>query len=118
MTGSFAPPFGVVGLGVVGGSLVRALRQAFPRGEIFGVDPDPSTRAAALQAGVVTKAAAACAQAPGLSACSLVLVCTPLRAMPSVFDELRALAPRGVVSDVAGVKELVEAWAAQHLPGV
>jgi len=109
------PPFGVIGLGAVGGSLVRALRALSPTAEIIGVDTDETARRAALKKTTITRALSV----PGsvLSTCNVLFVCVPVGAVPRVLE---ALAPHvgadALVTDVTGVKGPVEKWAKDLLP--
>lgn len=91
----------VVGLGLVGGSIARALTQA--GWSVQGVDPDATTRAAALTAGAVRHAHA---DLTGLIAVpSLVVLATP----PLVTLDLLAhpWPPEAIVTDCASVKVAV-----------
>ena len=67
--------FGVVGLGLIGGSIARALRADDAGAEIVGVETDPSTRAAAQKSGAVSHAVDSATDAD-LEKCSTVFVCT------------------------------------------
>ncbi len=107
--------FAIVGLGLVGGSLAQALRE---RGaHIIAVEPNANTRAAALAHQVVDVALAA--PDPQLRAAKLVVVCVPMAALQPAFLALAPhLDPAAVLTDVTGIKEVVERMAAEHLPGV
>jgi prephenate dehydrogenase len=87
----------ILGLGLIGGSLLRRLG---PADDVRGYDPDASTRAAATAAGfqVVTGAEAAVAGA------DLVLLAAPLPAFPELMSAVAAANPGALVTDVASVK--------------
>lgn len=91
---------GVVGLGLVGGSLARLLAA---RGvPVVGTDPHPATRDAARAAGldVADDVPALCAARP-----DLVVLAVPLRALRAVAADLaRHLGPDATVTDVGSVK--------------
>jgi len=110
----------VVGLGLIGGSLLRALAAAGHR--VFGYDLDPATRATARTAAAQAPASARW-QVPGsladtVHAAELVAVAVPLPAVGTVFDELAAARYTGLVTDVTSVKGPVHDLAAARLgPG-
>ncbi|WP_277208993.1 prephenate dehydrogenase [Isoptericola croceus] len=92
-------PVAVVGLGLIGGSLARLLDA---RGvDVVATDASPATRAAARRAGLtVADDVAAC-----VATADLVVLATPLRAMPAVAAEVAAHAPASAtVTDVGSVK--------------
>ncbi len=109
------PPFAIIGLGLIGGSIARGLRAAHPRGDLIGVDPDTGTRDLALRSGVVSRAVAGLGAADLLSTCSTVFVCVPVGKMREVFTTLGTLGDDAIVTDVAGVKGVVEQWATELL---
>ncbi len=106
---------GIVGLGLVGGSIALALKD---RGawRAFGVDRDSDTRKAAVASGAVDAVFADVADAP-LEGADLLMICLHPEAAEQT---LRAVAPRltpgTVVSDVCGIKRGIAAIARQVLP--
>jgi len=106
----------VIGLGLLGGSVARAAKAAFPAIRVTGHDADPAVRerarAIALTDGIADTAAEAVAGA------DLVVLCVPVGAMG---DAARAMAPGltpGVlISDVGSSKAGVAAALAEALPG-
>jgi prephenate dehydrogenase len=107
----------VIGLGLIGGSLVRALATAGHR--LRGYDADPGTRAlarnAAAQMPVRWQVTGSIADA--VHGVDLVVVAVPLPAVGAVFDELAALRYVGVVTDVTSVKGPVRDLARDRLRG-
>lgn len=83
---------GVVGLGLIGGSLLRALGGA-------GHDADPAVREAARAEGYEVADELA-----GLDGCDLVLVAVPPARTTEVVGEVLAALPRALVADTASVK--------------
>jgi prephenate dehydrogenase len=96
----------VVGLGLIGGSLLRAVAAAGH--EVLGYDADPATRAMARTAA---------AQAPtgerwqvtgtirdAVSRADLVVLAVPLPAVGAVLDELAGGGYSGLITDVTSVK--------------
>lgn len=110
------PPYGIVGLGLVGGSLARAIKKLDAGARIVGVDPNEETRRRATEIGAVDVALAA----PGvaLGQCRLVVLCTPLGALESVLTGLAEhLDPTALITDVIGVKQPVADTVTRLLPG-
>src|SRR2546430_1347884 len=93
---------GIVGLGLMGGSLALALRQARPALELGGWDSDPPTMREALRRGMVAEGDPRRAD--------VVVLAAPIQALPEL---LTGLAGRdGVVTDMASTKVRVMGWAA------
>lgn len=110
-------PYAIIGLGLLGGSLARAVRVRFgsAAGLIIGVDPDANTRAAALADGVVDEAYAEVGAA--LTRAGLVVIATPLAALADLLPRLAAVLASGtLVCDVIGVKGPVMPAIAAALP--
>jgi prephenate dehydrogenase len=109
---------GVVGLGLMGTSLARALKAADPAVRVQAVEPRGEVRARAVDEGVADEAEAA----PGaaLAGCELAVLCTPVAAIEALLGPVSALLPDGaVLSDVGGAKERLVALAAAAVrPGV
>src|SRR6187455_1856563 len=94
----------VVGLGMIGGSVARRLA---PDHDVRVWDTDPGTRQAAERAGLhVTD---------DLAAADVVVVATPLEAMPAVLSEL-STSDGPLVTDIGSVK--VPVLAAARAAGV
>jgi prephenate dehydrogenase len=73
----------VVGLGVLGGSVARALRTRDPGRPIWGVDPDTVTSARALEAGVVDRVDPSGEAL--LAEASWIVLAVPLSAVPDLL---------------------------------
>lgn len=98
------PPFrrvAVVGLGVMGGSLARAL-SALDGVEVHGWSPEAGEREAALRAAAVARAPSDLAAA--LDGAELVVLAVPLRATRALLATVGGLAPEAVLTDVASLK--------------
>ena len=92
---------GIVGLGLIGGSLLRGLAGAAAT-DVTGFDADPAVRAAAAAEGfAVTHDLAALADR------ELVVVAVPPQRTAEVVAAVLAAAPGAVVADTASVKEAV-----------
>jgi prephenate dehydrogenase len=109
---------GLVGLGLMGASLARAARAVDPGLAIVAVEPREDYRAQALAERLVDEAAPG--PGPLLSACDLVVLCTPVAAIEALLQPVSRLLPTGaVLTDVGGAKEaLVRAAVAAVRPGV
>ncbi|MEZ4269893.1 MAG: prephenate dehydrogenase [Myxococcota bacterium] len=111
------PPesLGVIGLGLIGGSIVLGIRRCWPTCTIIGIDNEPTARQQALLAGAIDEAYGTPTQA--MQRCDLIVVATPLGALRQVFTELgQNLRPTALVFDVCGVKSVVQEWADELLP--
>ncbi len=101
---------GVVGLGLMGASLARALKAANPSIRVTAVEPRGDVRARAVPDGVADAALAE--PGPALSACDVVVLCTPIAAIESLLGPVSRLMKDGaVLTDVGGAKERVVARA-------
>jgi prephenate dehydrogenase len=105
------PPFsrvGIVGLGLIGGSIALAVRTAWPRVTLVGLDRSAEVSLSAHR-GVVHDVTA---DFSGLADCDLIILATPL---PSVVDCMPAIVATGtnaVVTDVGSTKRGIMAAAA------
>ena len=98
---------GLVGLGLMGGSLGLALR-ARTAHRVVGFDPDPAARAEALERGAVVELASSADEA--CREADLVFVCAPVGALPSAIAAALAAAPEAaLVTDIGSTKGSVVA---------
>jgi len=92
----------IIGLGLIGGSLAKALRGNDPGMEIAAADPDGAALAAALAEGVIDEAGSVadiCARA------DFIVIAAPPLAVPALLREVAGCAPpQAVVTDVGSVK--------------
>jgi prephenate dehydrogenase len=109
---------GVVGLGLMGASLARAVKAAAPGARVVAVEPSEEVRALALRDGVADVALAE--PGPALSECELAVLCTPIAALEALLAPVSRLLPDGaVLTDVGGAKERVLERAGRDVrPGV
>ena len=95
---------GIVGLGLMGGSLALALRGRVAG--LLGVERRPDTRQAALRDGVVDVAVEALT--PDAPAVDLLVLATPVRVILDTLERLPALRPEGcAVLDLGSTKRAV-----------
>ena len=94
---------GIVGLGLIGGSLAEAIRSFLPDAHLVGADNDPATLEEAQSAGLF----AHLSTSPDESwrALDLVIVSVPLGVFESVLTYLKqCIGPHTLITDVIGVK--------------
>jgi prephenate dehydrogenase len=107
----------VIGLGLIGGSLLRALAASGHR--VLGYDADPATRATARTAAARAPAGSRWqimgSVRDAVSGAQLVAIAVPLPAVADVLDELVATGYSGLVTDVTSVKGPVRELVAQRL---
>lgn len=96
------PRVAILGLGLMGGSLALALRQANPGVDLIGVDPDPATMRRALDRGLVGEGDPRRAD--------VVVLAAPIPAFPDLLAGLTGT--EAVVTDMASTKVKVMGWAA------
>ncbi len=96
------PVAAIIGLGLIGGSLLRALRQA-GGWRLLGTDADEQTIAEAWRAGYLPEAALSPEKA--VREADLVVLCVPMGAIGPLVRRLKpCLKPGAVVTDVSSVK--------------
>lgn len=116
--GALPRTIGVVGLGLMGASLARAVRAADPSVRIVAVEPRDDVRGQAVAERVADEARAVADAA--LGACDLAVLCTPVAAIEALLGPVSRLLPDGaVLTDVGGAKaHVVAAARAAVRPGV
>jgi prephenate dehydrogenase len=103
---------GLIGLGLIGGSLGMALRAAGLATRVVGHDRNPSDLALAQERGAIDAQAASAADAARDA--DLVVLATPVLAMQGLLHEIApVLKPGAVVTDLASTKAAVTGWAAE-----
>lgn len=96
----------VIGVGLIGGSLARALRRAGACEEVLGVGRHTERLEKALDLGVIDRYDTDLGRA--VSGADLVVVAVPLSAMEPLFRAMCGhLAPNAVVTDVGSAKRSV-----------
>ncbi|MGW4466025.1 prephenate dehydrogenase [Micromonospora sp. NPDC004704] len=107
----------VIGLGLIGGSVLRALAATGHR--VLGYDADPATRATARTAAAQALAAHRWQVTPTIrdtvARAELVVLAVPLPAVGGVLDQLRDAGYAGLVTDVTSVKGPVSALVEERL---
>ena len=107
----------IVGLGLIGSSVARAVRHAMPTVRLSGYDADPAVRDTAIRLGLVDDVADQAGAA--VTDADLVVLCVPVGAIGAVAGELAADLPSDViVTDVGSCKTEVARALAEAIPGV
>lgn len=105
----------VIGLGLIGSSIARAVKQLGLAGELVATDASPQVRARAEEIGLADRIAPSNAEA--VADADLVIACVPVgmcgEVAASIGPHLKAGA---IVSDVGSVKGTVLREMAPHLP--
>ena len=93
--------FGIVGLGVMGGSFAARLRQLGYK--VYGMDLDPDTLKYALEQGIIDSGSPDPAQI--LPLCDVVIFCLyPTRIQPWIETHQQDLKPGALLLEISGVK--------------
>lgn len=106
----------IIGLGLIGSSLARAIRADMPTVRVTGHDADPSVREIARRIDLcddITDTAGA-----SVTDADLVVLCVPVRAMAAAAADIAAdIPPETIVTDVGSCKADVLAALQAALPG-
>lgn len=95
----------VIGLGLIGSSIARAIKKHGLAPHVIGMDTNASHVTYCLGEGIIDSAAASAADC--VKDTDLVILCTPASTFQSILSgALPALKPGAVITDVASVKEL------------
>jgi prephenate dehydrogenase len=93
----------IAGMGLIGGSLAKALRLRAGVEKIIGIDPDPEQLLPAVSSGIIDEGY----PEPGtyLSDCSMVIVCAPVPVCVNLVTEIsRYINSSCVITDAASTK--------------
>ena len=114
-----APAFArvaIIGFGLLGGSIARAVRSHLPQVALAGWDADPAVRGRARElalADIIPDAAP-----DAVRDADLVIFCVPVGAMAAAASAVApGLAPDALISDVGSSKQTVARALAEALPG-
>jgi prephenate dehydrogenase len=97
---------GLIGVGLLGGSIGLAIRVRWPQATVIGWSRQPASLEAALERSAIHRAAKAAEEA--MQDCDLVVVSTPVDSIPPhVRQATRMIAAGGWVTDVGSTKESI-----------
>lgn len=94
---------GFVGLGLIGGSIAKAIRRYYPDCEIAAFDKNRETLALAVQEGTIHTACSSIDD--NFRDCSYIFLCTPVAYNTAYLSQLKDLAGKDcILTDVGSVK--------------
>lgn len=98
-----ATTFGFIGLGLIGGSIARAIREKLPQSHIIAYDINPASVEAAISDGVINIAAKAIDQS--FAACDYLFLCAPVQKNDDNLRILKEIISADcLLTDVGSVK--------------
>lgn len=99
--------FGFVGLGLIGGSIAKAIRKVTPDAYILAYGPHPEKFTEAVKEGVINEVTKEINEA--FSACDLIFLCAPVSTNNENLKLLKPyLNPNAIVTDVGSVKSPIQ----------
>lgn len=105
----------IVGLGLIGGSLGLALRQAHAAQWVVGFDPGYGVSEQARRMGAIDQGGSTLGDT--VRGAELVILATPVGTIHALLQDLAHVAePGAVITDVASTKSQVMSWAEEFLP--
>lgn len=106
---------GIIGVGLIGGSLALALKKNGKGKRFLGYDTEPQSVEKALSLGALDETCSSAAELATKS--DLVIIATPVRAIPRVLEEIGpAVRPGTLVIDVGSTKTNIVQRAMELLP--
>jgi prephenate dehydrogenase len=105
---------GIIGLGLLGGSVSLAIRQSAPAVKVVGYSHRAATRRRAREQALATQVVDDLAEAVANS--DLVILATPIFTFDSYFEQIADVLRAGcIVTDVGSTKALPHLWAERRL---
>ncbi len=96
--------YGFIGLGLIGGSLAKALKKKDKNCRIVAYTRTQETRQAALKEGVIDEIAVS-AHDQGYAQCDIIFLCAPVGSNIAALEELKGvISPACLLTDVGSVK--------------
>ncbi|MDT8445029.1 MAG: prephenate dehydrogenase/arogenate dehydrogenase family protein, partial [Desulfuromonadales bacterium] len=106
MTNFYIDKLAVVGVGLIGGSLALALKEAGAVGHVVGIGRGLPNLETALKLGVVDSITQNLAD--GVAGADVVFLATPVQSLGSVAEQAMAhLQPGAIITDGGSVKQAV-----------
>lgn len=94
----------IIGLGLLGSSLAKVLKQKLPKTEITGCNRDEGTLDKALELGIIDNAFTNAADA--VANADIIVLCIPLGAYKEVTAKIASKIPEGaILTDIGSVKQ-------------
>lgn len=94
---------GIVGLGLIGGSLGLAIKEANLAKTVFGYDQNSLHGRQALSLGLVDE----CVEFEEITQCDVIILAIPVEGIISSFEMLASVSPRTTIIDVGSTKEKI-----------
>jgi prephenate dehydrogenase len=109
---------GIIGLGLIGGSLAKAIAARYPKRVLIGIEPSAKARLLAAKEGIFVRLRAR--PSAELAQCQIVVLCAPVPAILRLLDPVsRRMRKGALLTDVGGVKAPIVAAARKNVaPGV
>jgi prephenate dehydrogenase len=109
---------GIIGLGLIGGSLAKAIAARYPKRVLIGVEPSAKSRRLAAKDGIFDGLLAR--PSAELAQCRIVVLCAPVPAILRLLDPVsRRMRKGALLTDVGGVKKPIVVAARKNVaPGV
>ena len=105
----------VIGLGLLGGSIIRSVSQIMPSVKTVGYSHRPSTRRKARDLAIADKVVDSLEES--VIGSDIVILATPIYTFEEIFKKIACHLPAGcIVTDVGSTKVLVHRWAKKTLP--
>jgi len=105
----------IIGLGLIGSSIARAIRKAEAAKHLVAMDRDKAVRERVMELGLADEVTGDAAQA--VKGADLVILCVPVMANAALGAAIGPhLSPGAIISDVGSVKGSVVRDIAPHLP--
>ena len=94
---------GFIGLGLIGGSIAKAIRQYHPDCEILAFDKNKETLALAVQEGIIHTSCSSIDD--NFRDCSYIFLCAPVSCNTAYLSQVKnVLSPDCILTDVGSVK--------------
>lgn len=105
--------YGIIGLGLIGGSLAKALKRSHPDCRIFAYTRSEDTLREALKDGIIDGACASL-EDPRFGECGFLFLCAPVNSNIQAMERLKhLLSPSCILTDVGSVKTEIHEAAAR-----
>lgn len=102
---------GVIGLGLMGGSLGLALKECKFFDVVIGDDANPVHRRQAVYLGLVDE----CLDIKNILECDVVFICTPVDSIVTIIKSIKNLRENQLIIDFGGTKKKILAAIPPHL---
>jgi prephenate dehydrogenase len=105
----------IIGLGLIGGSLARALKETGEVGTVVGIDPDKESLEYALSKGIIEKGSSSISE--GVEGAEIIVISTHVGIIADTAKSVFPVATEGaIITDVGSVKSLIVKGIEPDLP--